>query len=406
MAHRIDPGTEKLRRIQAVTDSALSSLEFGDLLAELLKRTCDLMQANTAAVLLLDATGSELVVTATGGGDEVVIREARVRLGEGLAGQVAVRAQTQTVDYIATGDGSEPFLLPDARLACAVSVPIFAASRVTGVIYVGKFDDSFSTDDIELLRLVADRASLAVQAHLSESDRAATLALQRSLVPARPSPIPGLDVAARYIPGGQAGVGGDWYDLFRLPSDHVGLVIGDVAGSGLHAAIVMGRIRSALRAYALESTDPADVLTRLDRKIQLFEPGAMATAIYGVVDPSRARMDFSIAGHLLPATVSAGRVSRLLKAPIDLPLGAYPDTPRHTTSVEIGPETGLLFYTDGLVERRGHSLAGSIRALLGRLKSSTADGVCGEAIGHMHDSVASDDVAVLAVRPHAKPGPP
>jgi hypothetical protein len=399
----IDPGPEKLRRMQAVTDSALSSLEFGDLLTELLERTCDLMRAHTTVVLLLDATGSELVVTATGGAGDVVRPDARVRIGDGLAGQAAVLAQAQVVNYPATDGGSEPFLQPDAGFASAVSVPILTASRVTGVLYTGKRENPFSSEDVELLRLVADRASLAVQAHLSESDRAATLALQRSLLPARPAPIPGLEVAARYIPGGQAGVGGDWYDLFHLPSGHVGLVIGDVAGSGLHAAIVMGRIRSALRAYALETTDPADVLTRLDRKIQLFEPGAMATAIYGVVDPARARMDFSVAGHLLPATIPSGGGCRLLEAPIDLPLGAYPDALRHITSVEVGPETGLLFYTDGLVERRGHSLTASVGALLRRLSASTADGVCAEAIGHLHDSAASDDVAVLAVRPYTKP---
>ena len=93
-------------------------------------------------------------------------------------------------------------------------------------------------------------------------------------------------------------MGGDWYDVFRLPSGELGLVIGDVAGSGLAAAVIMGRMRSALRAYALETPDPAEVLARLDRKMQHFEPGAMATVLYAVIDPDLNRAHIASAGHL------------------------------------------------------------------------------------------------------------
>src|SRR5205807_2561728 len=184
------------------------------------------------------------------------------------------------------------------------------------------------------------------------------VALQRSLLPARPPMIEGFDVAARYIPGTEVGVGGDWYDLFALPSGHVGMVIGDVAGNGLRAAVVMGRIRSALRAYALETADPADVLTRLDRKIQIFEPGAMATVAYAVIDPHRTTVTVSLAGHLPPVLLDPSGGPRLLDARPDLPLGVYPGAPRRTTTVEL-PEA-LLLYTDGLVERRDEPLRESI----------------------------------------------
>jgi serine phosphatase RsbU (regulator of sigma subunit) len=91
-------------------------------------------------------------------------------------------------------------------------------------------------------------------------------------------------MAARYIPG-TGTIGGDWYDVFTVPTGEVCLVIGDVAGSGLHAAVIMGRIRSSLRSYALQSRDPAHVLTLLDRKMQHFEPGAIATVLYAVMEP-------------------------------------------------------------------------------------------------------------------------
>src|SRR5439155_18215722 len=120
----------------------------------------------------------------------------------------------------------------------------------------------------------------------------------------------------------------DWYDLFALPSGHVGVVIGDVAGNGLRAAVVMGRIRSALRAYALETADPADVLTRLDRKIQFFEPDAMATVAYAVIDPARTTLTMSLAGHLPPVRLDASALAHPIDVPAALPLGAYPAAPR------------------------------------------------------------------------------
>src|SRR5262249_17416928 len=155
----------------------------------------------------------------------------------------------------------------------------------------------------------------ATQARLSRLDRAAAIALQRSLLPGRLPAVPGLDVAARYVPGAEVGVGGDWYDLFALPSGHVGGVLGDGAAPWLRAAVVMCRIRSALRASALETADPADVLSRLDRKVQLFEPDAMATVAYAVLDPSHTSMQVSSAGHLPFLVAERGRLTRTLDVP-------------------------------------------------------------------------------------------
>ena len=102
-------------------------------------------------------------------------------------------------------------------------------------------------------------------------------------------------------------VGGDWYDVFTLPSGELGIVMGDVAGSGLPAAVIMGRMRSALRAYALETPDPAEVLDRLDRKMQHFEPGALATVLYAVIDPALDRMHVCLAGHFAPVVARPRR---------------------------------------------------------------------------------------------------
>ncbi|MGI5175587.1 PP2C family protein-serine/threonine phosphatase [Dactylosporangium sp. CA-152071] len=397
---------EKLRRLQAVTDAALSQLGLEDLLHELLERTLDILRADSAALLLLDHDGTELVAMATAGLDREPRHEVRVPIGHGFAGGVAVRGAAVAVErFDRAGSGGTDFdtvLLP-ARTTSVLGVPMLSSGRVIGVLHVGTLQQrSFNADDIELLQLVADRAGLATEARRSHLDRAAAVALQRSLLPARPTAVPGLDVAVRYVPGAQVGVGGDWYDVFDLPSGHVGIVIGDVAGSGLHAAVVMGRIRSALRAYAMETDDPADVLTRLDRKVQRFEPDAMATAVYAVLDPDLSTVTLSNAGHLPPVLLAGGdddQPSRMLSIPPDLPLGVYRDAARRNTRLPLEPGQGLFLYTDGLVERRARGITPGLQRMVGVLAAvTTADATCNAAMTLLDNAAPTDDVAVLAIR--------
>ncbi len=388
-------GGERLRGLLAVTDAALSQLDIDDLLAELVSRIRELMAVDTAAILLVEPSGRELVATAASGLEEEVRQGVRVPVGEGFAGRIAATAQPLVIDHVDRRTVVNRILI-DEHLAVMAGVPITASGQVLGVLHVGsRTRRRFTEDDIELLRLVADRAGAAAQSRSSRLERQATLALQRSLLPARPPDIEGFDVAARYVPGAEVGVGGDWYDLFALPSGYVGVVIGDVAGNGLRAAVVMGRIRSALRAYALETDDPADVLTRLDRKIQLFEPDAMATAAYAVIDPARTSLTVSLAGHLPPIVLDTDGDARQVKAAADLPLGAFPNAPRRTTTIAL--PHALFLYTDGLVERRGRLLGDSIDELLATLGPGTADDLCTQAATLLHHAPATDDVALIAM---------
>lgn len=391
-----EEGGEQLRRLLAVTDAALAQLDIDDLLTELTSRTCALMGTDTAAILLLDPSGRELVAAAANGLEEEVRLGIRIPVGDGFAGTIAATAQPLVIDHVDRGTVVNRILI-DEHLSVMAGVPITASGRVLGVLHVGsRTPRQFAADDIDLLRLVADRAGLAAQARISRLERQTTVALQRSLLPARPPRVPGFEVAVRYVPGTAVGVGGDWYDLFVLPSGHVGVVIGDVAGNGLKAAVVMGRIRSALRAYALETDDPADALTRLDRKIQFFEPDAMATAVYAVVDPTGTSVTVSKAGHLPPVLFDADGGAQLLEAPTDLPLGAYPDAPRRATTIAMPP--ALLLYTDGLVERRGELLDDGIAGLLAVLTLASADDLCTQATRVLHHVPSADDVAMIAVR--------
>ena len=272
---------DKLRDIRSVTDAALSFLGADDLLAELLVRVKEILDADTAAVLLLDSSGRQLIATAASGLEEEVRQGVRIPVGGGFAGRIAAERRPVILDHVDHTNVLNPILL-EKGIQSLVGVPLLVHGAVIGVMHVGTVHNQvFTADDAALLQLAADRAALAVQSLRAREDRAATAALQRSLLPSALPVIGGVEIAARYVPG-DGRVGGDWYDVFRLPWGELGVVVGDVAGSGLGGAVVMGRMRSALRSYALESPDTAVVLRKLDQKMQYFEGDVMATVSYAV----------------------------------------------------------------------------------------------------------------------------
>jgi serine phosphatase RsbU (regulator of sigma subunit) len=257
----------------------------------------------------------------------------------------------------------------------------------------------FTPDDAALLQLAADRVAMAVQSLRSREDHAAAVALQRSLVPSALPAVAGAEVAARYVPG-SGHVGGDWYDVFVLPSGELGLVVGDVAGSGLSAAVIMGRIRSALRAYALEFSGPADVLGKLDRKMQYFEEGdVMATVSYVVLDPDSGQLRISSAGHLPPVIAVPGQRGAMAEIGVDPPIGVADAPVRQVTTLALAPGAVLCLFTDGLVERRYEPIDDGITLLCQTVTPGPPEGVC---VAVMQALVGSqypgDDIALLVLR--------
>ena len=315
------PGmAEKLRDIQSITDAALSVLDPQALLDALVERAREALQADTAAILLLDRRSGQLVATAASGLEEEVQQGVRIPVGRGFAGRIAAQGQPVILDEVDHTKVVNPILL-DKGIRSLMGAPLLADGKVIGVLHVGTLSPrAFTSDDVDLLQLAADRAAVAVQALTVRVDRAAAAALQRSLVPSALPAVGGLEMAARCVPG-SGNVGGDWYDVFALPSGSVCAVIGDVTGTGLHAAVIMGRMRSALRAYALETDDPADVLERLNRKMRHFEPDAMATVLCAVISPSLDQVRISSAGHLPPIIARPGQPAEVAEVAPDVLIG-------------------------------------------------------------------------------------
>ncbi|MFE9914451.1 PP2C family protein-serine/threonine phosphatase [Micromonospora sp. NPDC005553] len=390
---------ERLRRIEAITDAALSGLNIAELLDELLERVRDLLKVDTATILLLDDHTGELVATAAKGLEEEVRRGFRIRVGRGFAGRVAATRTPVTIDNVTPDDVVNPILLATG-IRALLGVPMLVNGNLVGVLHVGSLAlRRFGPDDVRLLQLVADRAGLAGQARAQVLDRQAALALQRSLLPGRLPDIPGLDLAARYVPGHDLGIGGDWYDVFTLPSGWLGAVIGDVSGHGLPSAVVMGRIRSALRAYALDTDDPATALTSLDRKIHHFEAGSLTTAVYALIAPDRTTVHLSSAGHLPPLLAVPGHPTRPVNLTVDRPLGVgRPTVDRRTTVLDLPPGAALVLYTDGLVERRSEVIDTGIQRLADAVKSGPAEALCDHIMITTAEERPNDDIALLVIR--------
>nr|WP_042183510.1 GAF domain-containing SpoIIE family protein phosphatase [Kibdelosporangium sp. MJ126-NF4]CEL15571.1 Serine phosphatase RsbU, regulator of sigma subunit [Kibdelosporangium sp. MJ126-NF4]CTQ98235.1 Serine phosphatase RsbU, regulator of sigma subunit [Kibdelosporangium sp. MJ126-NF4] len=390
---------DQLLRIESVTDSALSHLDLEKLLAELLARIREQLVVDTATVLLHDSASGQLVATATAGFDEEIHQGVRVPVGAGFAGRVAAQRSPVVIENVDSSTVVNP-LLWEKGLHTLLGVPMVAAGQLIGVVHVGTFAKRrFTEQDVTLLQMAADRMALATQAQTARTERATATALQRSLLPARLPRLAGVEFAARYVPGTDLRVGGDWYDVFALPGDRWGVVMGDVVGHGLASAVVMGRLRSALRAYALDVDDPAGVLEKLNRKSIHFEPGAMATVLYAVIEPSYDQVRISLAGHPPPVLAVPGEPARLLDLPPDPPIGVRLESPRRTTVMEFPLGSVVCLYTDGLVERRDWTLDHGLDLLCGIVDDRPAEVVAARVMSVLARAASlEDDIALLVMR--------
>ncbi|HEV2783473.1 MAG TPA: GAF domain-containing SpoIIE family protein phosphatase [Actinophytocola sp.] len=395
------PGVDdRLRVLEAVTDSALARLELDKIIVTLLDEVVDVLQVDTSAVLLHDPASDHLIATAAVGIEEEVWQGVRVPVGAGFAGRVAAGRQPVIMDRVDSSTVVNP-LLWQTGIRALLGVPMLVQNMLVGVLHVGsKTARRFTDADVELLQLVADRLALAVSVQRSSAERQAAAALHRSLLPGRLPAVPGLEFAARYVPGANVGVGGDWYDVFDLPGDRIGIAIGDVVGHGLSAAVVMGRLRSVVRAYAMESADPGEVLAKVDRKTSHFEHGTMATIGFALVEPSHDRLRLALAGHAPPLLADPDRPAAFVDVPTGPPIGfGLATTHRDSGVVDLPPGGLMVFYTDGLAERRDRPLDDGMSMLRQAVTTDAPDLVCARVMAALVGThPAQDDIALLVLR--------
>ncbi len=294
-----------------------------------------------------------------------------------------------------------------------VIVPLLDAQGVMGALrYAFKEPRSLTTAERRFVEALGGQCALAVQrAQLIAREQAAGVTLQRALLPAALPNVPGLELAARYLPAVKdVSVGGDWYDALVLPDRRLSLSVGDVMGKGLVAAAGMGRMRSALRALAVNDPDPAGVLASLDRLFTATESGdhelLLTTLVLMVVDPVTGQTSAADAGHLPIVRVAADGSAALLDVgPGTTPLGL--PQPRVAVDLALAPGETLLAFTDGLVKVRDRSLDDGLAAVI-----AAAAGASGASLEALLDAIVDarlgtdggeDDVTLLGVRRREQP---
>lgn len=396
---------DKLHNLLAVTDTNLARLDVEELMVELLERLRVILAADTAAVLLREDGSEVLVARAACGLEEEVRQGVRIPFGVGFAGAIAATRRPIVLDRVDATTVSNPILW-EKGIQVMLGVPLWSDGEVIGVLHVGRLHETaFTTDETELLEVAAERVAGAIQTRRLAIETAAAGMLERGLLPTRLPRVPGVEFAARYVPAESRIIGGDWYDAFTLPSGELWLVTGDVAGHGLKAAVVMGRVKSALRAYALVSDGPAHVLELTDRKVQHFEIGTMVTVVCATSKPPYDEFTVCSAGHLPPVLAIPGRESELVEVPVGPPLGVVAGVTRASATVLLPAGADLLLYTDGLVERRDENLDQGLDRLCAAVHPGHPETVCRTVMHSLVDNIVADDIALLAIRRTADPAP-
>ncbi|MFF4391230.1 SpoIIE family protein phosphatase [Streptomyces sp. NPDC001552] len=292
-----------------------------------------------------------------------------------------------------------------ATLGSARLVPLVARGTVLGAVAVTRTRERepFDEQDCVLVDELVARAALNIDnARMYTLQRQAALTLQRSLTNSALPEVPGLELTGRYLPASDHDVGGDWYDVIPLPGDRTGLVIGDVMGHGVHAAAVMGQLRTAVRTLARHDVPPARLLRSLDAVVADLGEDEMATCVYAVHDAASGVCVIARAGHPPPAVVTPGGAITFLDGPPGTPLGTGGRDFR-TEEVRLPPGSLLVLYTDGLIEARDRDLDQGMAQLAGALRrvEQPLEELCEGILRLLLPSAQQDDVAVLLARTRA-----
>jgi PAS domain S-box-containing protein len=294
-----------------------------------------------------------------------------------------------------------------------VGLPLLAAGAPLGALrFSFNRPRRITEEERVFLEALAGQCALAVErAAMYEREHATAETLQRSLLPDKLPLVPGLDLDARYLPVTRnMEIGGDWYDVFRLPDRRLAVTVGDVMGKGLQAAAGMGRVRNALRALALTDPRPAAVLAGLDRLFAATEQEEQVTTVsYLVIDPETGEGQAGNAGHLPTLLLTPGALPVLDQAEAGTPLG-WP-SPRRQHAFRLPPGSSAVFYSDGLVENRMRGLDAGLDELV-RVTASAPDDLLtdpGRLLQYLLDHMLAgheqdDDVTVLVMHVPGRQG--
>ncbi|KOU56399.1 protein phosphatase [Streptomyces sp. MMG1533] len=347
-------------------------------------------------------------------GERVDLRPATPQLRCLADGQAVLEPDLRVTAGWLSQDPEHTARLLGYGLRSLITAPLLARGVVLGIVsfYRTRERTPFGDDDRSLAQELATRAAVCIDnARRYTREHSMVLALQRSLLPHRLPEQDAVEVAHRYLPA-ESGVGGDWFDVIPLSGTRVALVVGDVVGHGLHAAVTMGRLRIAARNFAELDLAPDEVLTqldnlvgRLDREEGSEEPGADgtgiigATCLYAIYDPTTQQCTLARASHPPPALVHPDGTVTFPDLPAGPPLGLG-GLPFETAEIHVPEGSRLVLYTDGLIEDRHRDIDTALDQLRDALARSgpSPEDTCRAVVDAVVPDHPADDIALLVAR--------
>lgn len=351
----------RLKTIYAVSDAISSILDLDELLPEILNRLFEIFPRAERAIVLLTEEGSDRLLP------KAVKRRNETDKDELKLSQTILREVLTTNHAVLSHDALEDKRFKSGRsvanfgIRAMIASPLIFRGEALGVVYLDSQGiAAFKQADLELLTGIAHQAAGALgnaklheellKRQRIEQDMHLAERIQQSFLPRRIPQIDGYTFSARYDPAYE--VGGDFYDFVRLPDDRIGIVVGDVSGKGVAAALYMARLGRDLRYFALAESDPARVLKWMNRAVnEAGQDHIFVTLVYVVLSAKEKMVTIANAGHMPPILrhQREGQV-RNLDTTAGLPLGVLPDTEYEAETHRLEPGDSMMLYTDGLVE--------------------------------------------------------
>jgi phosphoserine phosphatase RsbU/P len=361
---RLEQKVKRLSTLIEVNALISSTLNLDQILENMMAISKQVMNADASSLMLIDEKTNELIYqVALGKVGEKLKQEFRLKMGQGIAGTVAQEGK--------------PLLLEDAythpkfhrahddatgyRTKSMITVPLKVGERITGVAQVINRLDSkpFDQDDLELFIALCSLAAIAIEnAKMHKSlmekqrlvkDMEFASTVQESFLPQKTPEIEGYQFSAHYTPAQE--VGGDFYDFIHLDRNRIGVVIGDVSGKGVPAALTMAKLGSDLRTLAFTEKDPATVLERLnDLLAERSRRGMFATLLYIELDSQTGTLSISNAGHLPLIIKKADGSVKKLSTTGGSPLGILTGMKFGQETATLDPGDIVILYTDGIIE--------------------------------------------------------
>jgi serine phosphatase RsbU (regulator of sigma subunit) len=407
----------RLRAIYEVTDAADLTFSLDDFLGRALDKLLEIFPRADVALLMLEDPATRTMAP----------RASRLRSGldptdvtvsTTVVRETAKRRQA----LLSSAAGEDPLLratvtIQRHRIASLMCVPLLYREGVTGLLYVDSRQPgvSFHQDDLALLTWVGKEISQALERarmqrellHRQRIERDLHLAaeVQRSFLPDELPAVEGYEFALHHVAA--MGVGGDFYDFLPLSEGRLALAIGDVAGKGISAALLMARVTSHLRYLSLQCATPGELLERLNATLVERAPrGTFVTTLYAVLDPAERRLTVASAGHPLPLRVMppAGSVE-VLDLPRQFPLGALEGTQYEDLTIELDEGDLVVLHTDGVTDASnaagewyGENRLQRVVASAPRRPRAMLDALLADLGSFAHEEGENDDVTVVVFR--------